>query len=878
MRRAQSLAMPLAVATAAAFIISIGQAADAQAATGGILHVDNSATSHCSNSTTDSSVTPYCTIQAAVNAAQPGDTVLAKSGDTFNTETDITTSGTAGAPITIDGGYVPGVAQGAYVFTNATYAFNISGAQYINLKGFTITRATEDDVYVNNSQHVTVSGMVMNTRSTTPTAHSVYFQSSSNSTVETSRFYGNFGWDVGIGGYGTSDTVTTNAFFNAGAVIEDTAVPNVAITSNTVDNLCGLGINITAGEAGLATGTTIENNILSDFTCPTTAILGDSQEVSTADYNIIFPNGAGSTDYYWLPTASGSASNYATPVQFCAAVGQGCHDLATDPGTKIQNQGQITADSSSAVDSADANAPGELPTDLLGRPHVDDLNVANTGTGSQAYYDRGAYEFQDPFAGSGISFSTTATNAYSVQPTIGLRAAPWGAFTVAIDFGDGTPAVIIHNATAPAHQYAKLGTYPISMSLTDAAGGTATFTSAFTTAGSEFIPFGPTRLLDTRKGTGGTSGRVLNGQDVPLQIDGAASLPGGITAVALTVTATGSNAPGYVSAEGGTSLLNYSAGETIANSAILPVVNGEVQLTVTTSAAASAGTYLVADVTGYFTGSMASGYTSVAPARLLDTRNGTGVSAGKITGGKHVVLTIEGADQGALPSSGVKAVSLNLTATGGTGGGYVTAYPDGSATPLASNLNFAQGQTIAAAAIVPVGSDGKIDLYFGGAPTQAVDLVADVAGYYNPSSTAAFVPLVPDRVIDTRRSGGPLANNATVTFDPANVEGLGIVAVLPGNVQEYYYALPRNAAAFDFNLTVTQPTSAGVITAYPYESQSTPIPSVSNLNYVQGETIANFAQTTSGPAELDGAVDISPNRTAGTVQLIADLFGVYTSS
>jgi hypothetical protein len=158
-----------------------------------------------------------------------------------------------------------------------------------------------------------------------------------------------------------------------------------------------------------------------------------------------------------------------------------------------------------------------------------------------------------------------------------------------------------------------------------------------------------------------------------------------------------------------------------------------------------------------------------------------------------------------------------------------------------------------------------------------VDLIADVAGYYSPSSTAAFVPLVPDRVIDTRRSGGPLADNDTVTFDPANFGGLGMAAVLPGNVLEYYYVLPRNAAAFDFNLTVTQPTSAGVITAYPYESQSTPIPSVSNLNYAQGETIANFAQTTSGPPELDGSVNISPNRTAGTVQLIADLCGVYVS-
>ena len=873
MRRVQNLAVPLAVATAAAFI-GIGQASDAQAATGAILHVDNSLASQCSDSTVDSSTTPYCTIQAAVNAAQPGDTVAVKPSDTFKAETDVTTSGKAGAPITIDGGNTPGHYQGAIVSTRSPYAFNISGAQYINLKGFVVTGAAEDDVYLNNSKNVTVSGMVISTVSPNPAAHGVYFQSSSNSTVETSRFYGKFEWDVGIGGFATADTVTTNAFFNAEDAVEDTAVPNVAITGNTIYGLCGLGINITAGEAGLATGTTIENNVLSDFTCASTAILGDSQEVSTADYNVIYPNGAGSNDYYWLPSASsGTSSYYATPAQFCAAVGQGCHDVAADPEIR-NNQGQISADTSSAVDSADANAPGQLSTDLFGRPRVDDLNTADTGAGAQTYHDRGAFEYQDPFAGSGIGIGHINTGAYSVEPNYSIAAKPWGAVTTTVDYGDGTPAVT-NPAYNAVHQYAKLGTYAISATMIDAAGGKATGTLAYTTAGSEFTPFGPTRLLDTRKGTGGTSGRVLNGQVVPLQIDAVGSLPAsGITAVALTVTATGSNAAGYVSAESGTSLLNYSAGETIANSAILPVVNGAVQLTVTT--APSAGTYLVADVTGYFTGSTASGYTSLLPARLLDTRNGTGVSAGKVAGGKHIVLTIAGADQGALPSSGVKAVSLNLTATGGTGGGYLTAYPDGGATPLASNLNFAPGQTIAAAAIVPVGSDGKIDLYVGGAASQAVDLIADVAGYYSASGTAAYVPIVPDRVIDTRRSGGPLSNNATVSFDPANFSS--VLAVLPGNVQDFYFSLPRDAAAFDFNLTVTQPTSGGVVTAYPYESQSTPIPAVSNLNYEQGETIANFAQITSGPAEFDGSVNISPNRAAGTVQLIADLCGVYSTS
>lgn len=867
--------MPLAVVTAAVFI-SIGQTAGAHASTGVTLHVDNSSTSHCSDSTVASSVTPYCTIQAAVNAAQPGDTVAVKSGDTFTTETDVTTSGTAGAPITIDGGYVPGGVQGATVSTTSMYGFNISGVQYVDLEGFKVVRAAEDDVHVDSSQHVTVSGMLLSTGTVNPAVHGVYLQSSSYSAVETSRFYGRYQWDVGIGGFGTSDTVTTNAFFNAEDGIEDTAVPDVAITSNTIDRLCGLGINIVAGEAGLATGSTIENNVLSNFTCASTAVLGDSQEVADADYNVIYPGGPGSEDYYWLATASSSTSNYYTsPAQFCAATGLGCHDLATDPALNAGlNEGQISSDASSAVDSANANAPGELPTDLLGRPRVDDPNVTDTGTGSVTHYDRGAYEYQDPFAGSGIGVSSLATGAYSVEPSFTIAAKPWGAVTTTVDYGDGTAPVT--STVAQAHQYARLGTYTISATMTDAAGGKATGTTAFTTAGSEFTPFGPTRLLDTRKGTGGTFGRILDGQAVALKIDGAGGLPAsGITAVALTVTATGSNALGYVSAANGTSMLNYAAGQTIANFAILPVINGEVLLYV--NGPASTGTYLVADATGYFTGSTASGYTSLSPARLLDTRNGTGVSAGKVAGGSHVVLTIAGADKGALPKAGLTAVSLNITVTDDpNGGSYVAAYPDGSATPLSSNLNFAQGQTIAAAAIVPVGSDGKIDLYVGGLPSQTVDLVADVSGYYSPSSTAAYVPIIPDRVIDTRNGGGPVGNNGTVTFDPANTGQ--VQAVLPGNVVNPYYVLPRDAKAFDFNLTVTQPTSGGVLTAYPYESQSTPIPVVSNLNYVRAQTVANFAQTTSGPAEFDGSVDISPNRTPGTVQLIADLCGLYSAN
>ena len=53
---------------------------------------------------------------------------------------------------------------------------------------------------------------------------------------------------------------------------------------------------------------------------------------------------------------------------------------------------------------------------------------------------------------------------------------------------------------------------------------------------------------------------------------------------------------------------------------------------------------------------------------------------------------------GGVPAADdVSAVVLTLTTTGATAGGYLTAYPHGTARPATSNLNFSRGQTIAKA-------------------------------------------------------------------------------------------------------------------------------------------------------------------------------------
>ena len=83
--------------------------------------------------------------------------------------------------------------------------------------------------------------------------------------------------------------------------------------------------------------------------------------------------------------------------------------------------------------------------------------------------------------------------------------------------------------------------------------------------------------------------------------------------------------------------------------------------------------------------------------------------------------------QGGVPLSGVSAVVLNVTAVSPAKAGYVTVWPSGIPRTGTSNLNFRAGQTIPNTVVVPVGADGKIQLYNGSPGT--VHLIADVAGY-----------------------------------------------------------------------------------------------------------------------------------------------------
>lgn len=252
-----------------------------------------------------------------------------------------------------------------------------------------------------------------------------------------------------------------------------------------------------------------------------------------------------------------------------------------------------------------------------------------------------------------------------------------------------------------------------------------------------YVPVVPSRLLDTRDGTGGTAGPVSGGSAISLQVTGAGGVPAtGVSAVVLNVTATNVTAPTYVTvwpegqARPFASNLNPVAGQTEANRVIVPMgAGGKIDLF-----NAAGRVDLIADVGGWFTDGSTSvtgaTFVGMTPARILDTRDGTGGLGSSLWPGQPAALQVAG--RGGVPSmtAGTPpvAVVINVTVTGPTASSYLTVWPDGAARPLASDLNYVRGLTVANLVVVKLGPNGQIDLYNAAGWT---DVVVDVVGYFN---------------------------------------------------------------------------------------------------------------------------------------------------
>lgn len=365
-----------------------------------------------------------------------------------------------------------------------------------------------------------------------------------------------------------------------------------------------------------------------------------------------------------------------------------------------------------------------------------------------------------------------------------------------------------------------------------------------------YTPLSPARLLDTREQTGG---RLEPRQPRELRVTGRGGVPAtGVTAVALNVTVTGPLQDGHLvvypagRATPLVSNLNHGTGQTVAN-LVVTGVSPTGQVAIMSNAGRPD---VIVDVAGYYSDTLGgSRSTALSPERLLDTRV-SGASGGLPSG---LSMSVPVTGRAGVPTEDVSAVVVNVTVVDPQAAGHLTVFPSGMTAPTASTLNYTAGATVPNLAVVGVGPDGSISLQ---ASNGAPYAIVDVVGWYGTGAESRFVQVGPERVLDSRESGGRFGGSETrsVAFaGRAGIPSTGVTGVV-------------------VNLTAVSPLGPGHLTAFPAD-QARPV--ASNVNYAARQTVPNLALS---GTSIDGAAGVKVFSSTGGPDVLVDVVGYTTSS
>ena len=393
-------------------------------------------------------------------------------------------------------------------------------------------------------------------------------------------------------------------------------------------------------------------------------------------------------------------------------------------------------------------------------------------------------------------------------------------------------------------------------------GTMAGISSTSVSAAATYHPIAPTRLLDTRNGTG-LSGAFSSQVARTFKVTGAV-VPSGAAAVTGNLTVTQQTSFGYLAIgpvalnQPATSTLNFPLSDDRANAVTVALgAGGTLSVTYVTGALGPTA-QVVFDVTGYFTPDTSGAtYHGVTPTRILDTRNGIGGLSGPFVSNLARIFTVAGGG-GVVPANAV-AVTGNVTVTGQTDAGFLSVGPAAANSPTTSTLNFPAGDDRANAVTVALGAGGTLSItYVAVTPGGTAGVVVDVTGYFTADATgSSYVPIFPTRLLDSRYGvglSGPLATGLARTFQISGV------------------AVPTGASAVTGNLTVTQQTSPGFLSL-----GSNPVnnPTTSTLNFPLADDRANAATVALG-AGGTLSVTYATSTPGQTTQSIFDVTGYFT--
>ena len=352
-----------------------------------------------------------------------------------------------------------------------------------------------------------------------------------------------------------------------------------------------------------------------------------------------------------------------------------------------------------------------------------------------------------------------------------------------------------------------------------------------------FIPVTPCRVADTRNPAGPFGGPAIaggNSRDFVIPA-GACGIPYTAQAYSLNVTVVPAGSLSFLAIWPGgqsrplVSLLNSLDGRLKSNAAIVPAgADGAVSIFATDK------TDTILDINGYFvpaTDLTAQAFYPLTPCRIADTRTATGPLGGpSLIGASSRTFPVLLAGACGIPV-GAQAYSLNFTLVPRGPVGFLSTWPTGLPKPFVSTLNIPTGTVVAAAAIVPAGTGGSIDVFV----TDTTDLALDINGYFAPAGAGglSLYSVTPCRVFDSRLVAGA-----------PPITGLKEV-----NITATACGIPSSAKAFVLNSTVIPTGSLSYLALW---QQGLAQPLVSTLNATDGSLTSNMAivPTTNGSISL----------------------------
>lgn len=253
-----------------------------------------------------------------------------------------------------------------------------------------------------------------------------------------------------------------------------------------------------------------------------------------------------------------------------------------------------------------------------------------------------------------------------------------------------------------------------------------------TTAPGGHVAVNPTRIVDTRTGTGLPQAKLAVNSTTTIQVGGLATVPANASAVFAMVTidntsnsvagiyntyATGTTQPANVSS-------SYTAATQTTSGTAVALGNGQFNLWI--------GPYggsvnVLIDVIGYYTAtSSASGAFTPASGRVYDSRVAPAVSLPANTGRQVQVGGLNGVP---LPPTGVSAYAVNVQVIvhNGSGSGYLAVGASSSTTDTAVYFP-ASTSTRNSLLATQAGADGTV--YLLNTSPNTIDVVLDVEGFY----------------------------------------------------------------------------------------------------------------------------------------------------